>query len=63
MLVLIWVLTVCKGYRQTIKLAASKERVSKGKILSGAEDFFQGFEEINALFLESKGAQTPGGPS
>ena len=30
--VLIWVQTVCKGYQQTIKVAASKERVKEDKM-------------------------------
>ena len=28
LLVLIWVLTVCRGYQQATKLASSKERVN-----------------------------------
>ena len=33
------------------------------KYFQGAEDFFQGFWEINALFSGIKGAQTPLGAS
>ena len=33
-LVLIWVKTVCKGYHQTTKAAASKERVEKDHLMT-----------------------------
>ena len=36
-----------------------KIRGAKEKYFQGAEDFFRGFEEINALFSRIKGAQTP----
>ena len=32
---------------------------AKENYFQGAEDFFQGYGEINALFLGIKGAQTP----
>ena len=34
---------------------------AKAKYFQGADNFFQGFGEINALFLGSKEAQTPPG--
>ena len=36
MSVLIWVQTVCKGYRETTKVVASKERVLTISVMSGS---------------------------
>ena len=58
MSVLIWVKTVCKGSKQMIKVAASKERVKEDKMKANA---FEPVHEIsnNVVCVTSKGSDQP----
>ena len=46
LLVLIWVQTDCKGYQQTTKIAASKERVNLFSVSVGTQWFLVAFTNL-----------------
>ena len=52
-------LPICLGIRGEVELILGISGAKAKKYFPRAVEFFQGFGEINALFLWSKGAKTP----